>query len=217
MRKLLWVLFLLPLIATAQKKRPFTETNHAVSFNLPALAQIDYTVLFGYEKKLAPKLFLSAEAGYIFASGYIRDENFSNPPASGFLVRPSLKWFVARNNEFYLQPQAFYKQVTHSVYDWLGKNAVNDIPAYEQLQDFKYRRTIVGMNAVAGFAIPLGWFNNAYLDIYMGLGVRIKKSSVVGEPHSVYRKSSVSIATGDLDNGWYPSLPLGIRFIYAIK
>jgi hypothetical protein len=221
MKKFLLLLFIFPFCVNAQKmkrsfpERLFTENKTAISFNPFALAEIDFTALVGYENKLEPKLYLSNEAGYIFASNYIGKGERSSNNGTGFLIRPSLKWFVADNNKFYLQPQIFYKQVTHKMNDWLGKAAVNGMPSYEQLQDFKYRREIFGFNAVAGFALSLDQHKRSYMDLYFGFGVRYKKSVIAGEPRSVYQNSSGMF--GDMDSGIFPSVPIGMRIIYALN
>jgi hypothetical protein len=221
MKKILFLLIAFPLLVNAQKKRKpvnerlFTENKRAISFNPFALAAVDYTLLVGYDERLVPNFFMSSEAGYIFASGYIGNDGQSSNDGTGFIIRPSLKWFMADNNKFYLQPQLFYKQVTHKMHDWLGKNAVNGVPSYEQLQDFKYRRKVSGFNVVAGFVLPLGQHNRSYIDLYFGLGVRNKKTVIAGEPNSVYNR-----ATGifdPVDDGVYPGMPLGVRFIYAFN
>jgi hypothetical protein len=220
MKNFLVLLLLFSFCAHAQKKKHFQEhlfpeNKTAISFNPFALAEIDFTALGGFENRIAPKLYLSNEAGYIFASSYIGADDQSQNQGTGFLIRLSVKWFVANNGKFYLQPQVFYKQVTHKMHDWLGKSAVNGVSSYEQLQDFKYRRKIYGVNAVAGFALALDQHRNGYIDFYFGLGIRYKKAVIAGEPNSVYQNSSGMFT--NMDNGVYPSLPMGIRFIFSIK
>jgi hypothetical protein len=220
MKKIVFLFLAFPFCVNAQKKhqtvneRLFTENKTAISFNPFALAAVDYTLLLGYERRVAPKIFLGSEAGYIFASGYIGNDGRSSNNGTGFIIRPSLRWFVSDNNKFYLQPQLFYKQVTHQMHDWLGKDAVNGVPSYEQLQDFQYRRKISGFNIVAGFALPLGQRKRSYIDLYFGLGARNKKSQIAGEPNSVYNRP-MGIFDPE-DDGVYPSVPMGVRFIYAI-
>lgn len=216
MKKLLLLLCAFPFFAKAQKAPPFTQVSNAISFNPFALIEVDYTALFGYENKLGPKLFLSNEAGYIFASSYIGSRNGNSTTGSGFLLRPSVKWFVSESNRFYLQPQFFYKQVTHNVYDWLGKDAVNGVASYEQLQDFKYRREIFGFNVVSGFVLPLDQRRKGFIDLYFGIGVRDKKDNVVGEPRSVYNIPLDFSTNSDNNKGILPSLPMGVRFIYTL-
>lgn len=221
MKNFLLLLLLFSFFAQAQRKkhsfteRPFPGSKTAISINPFALAEIDFTALAGFENRLAPKWYLSTEAGYIFASNYIGRTEQSSNNGTGFLIRPSVKWFVADNNKFYLQPQIFYKQVTHKMHDWLAKSVVNGVPAYEQLQDFGYRRKIYGINTVAGFVLALDQHRNGYMDFYFGFGIRRKKSIIAGEPKSTYQNSDGLF--GDMDNGIFPSVPAGIRLIYVLK
>jgi len=214
MKRIVLLFMAFPSCISAQFLRlPFTETKTAISLNPFTLAEIDYTIMAGFEYRLACKLYMSHEAGYIFASRYVADGE-SNSNGTGFIIRPSVKWFVSENDRFYLQPQVFYKQVTHTMYDWVGKNPVNGVPAYEQLQDFKYRRKITGFNMVAGFVSPIDRKAKGFIDVYFGLGVRNKKSLVV-EPNMVYERQ-VGIFN-PTDDGVFPSVPMGLRIIYVIN
>lgn len=213
--------FLLCLLACtffvqAQKNESLPYHRKAFTFNVLPLLPLDYTILPGIEFKIKPKLLLTGEAGYIFASDYLRNENGGERKASGFIIRPALKFFMNDRSRTYLQPQFFYKQVTHRVYDWLGKEMVDNVASYEQLQNFKYRRKIVGVNVILGTVMPLG-LRNSFVDLYIGLGVRKKTVKVVGEPTSSYQRIPIIGNSDNANEGIFPSLPAGIRFIYAFK
>lgn len=216
MKKLLLVMSLFPLLIQAQNYTTFPKARHAISVNPFALAQLDYTILAGYDIRLKHRLYLSTEAGYIFSSSYIESMDNPSTNGSGFIIRPSVKWFHGITQKFYVQPQVFFKQFTHAGEDWIGKNAVNGVPAYEQYQQFRYRRNIWGINFIGGFAFPLGPKGKTFMDAYCGLGVRYKKSIVVGEPRSIYREPSFSFFANGIDQGWLPSFPAGLRFCYVI-
>src|SRR4051812_3841319 len=145
------ILLIGSLMAHAQKQKPPLNYKAAFSFSPLALAQIDYTLMFGGEYRLRPGITLVTDIGYIFGSEYMKGEA---KPAVGFVFRPSVKLFVNERNNFYLQPQLFYKQVTHQEYDWLGMECVNGIPTYEALTHFRYRRVVYGVNATAGAVLP---------------------------------------------------------------
>jgi hypothetical protein len=71
MKKFLVLCLLLSFFANAQKKKHlfderFTANKTAISIHPLALAEIDFTALAGFENKLAPKLYLSNEAGIHF-------------------------------------------------------------------------------------------------------------------------------------------------------
>lgn len=214
MKKIVLLFMAFPFCVSAQFLHlPFTETKTAISINPFTLAEIDYTIMAGFEYRLASKLYMSHEVGYIFASHYVADgESASN--GTGFIIRPSVKWFVSENDRFYLQPQVFYKQVTHHMYDWVGKNPVNGVPSYEQLEQFRYRRNISGFNMVAGFVSPIDRKAKGFIDVYFGLGVRNKKSLVV-EPNMDYERNFGIF--NPTDDGVFPSMPIGLRIIYALN
>jgi hypothetical protein len=205
------------IIADAQRTQPYTEVKSAISFNPLALIQVDYTVLAGYEHRLKPGLFLTTEIGYIFASSYIEADYQGTNTATGFTIRPSIKRFFNRNSRYYIQAQVFYKQVNHHIYDWLGRDAVDNVPSYEQLEHFDYRRLMIGFNGVGGMLVPLNRNRSLYFDFYAGLGIRLKKAMVIAEPNSVYFPRSIIELNNDPDNTTLPSLPIGLRLIFVVK
>ena len=200
----------------AQKNQSILHHQKAFTFNVLPLLLIDHTILPGIEFKIRPKLLLTGEAGYIFASEYLRTNNGNDTKASGFIIRPALKFFMNDRSRAYLQPQFFYKQVTHQVYDWLGKEMVNNVASYEQLQNFKYRRKIAGFNIILGTVLPIK-MRNSFFDLYAGLGIRKKTSMVVGEHTSSYQRIPIIGNSNNADEGVFPSLPAGVRFIYAFQ
>ena len=126
------------LLVHAQKTKDNIDYKTAITFNPSMLLSIDYCFMAGAEYRIKPKMVLALEAGYIFASDKIgnwqnNQNQGQNQKATGFIIRPAIKFFVNEKNTFYFQPQMFYKQVTHHLYDWLGKDVVNGVASYEQL------------------------------------------------------------------------------------
>ncbi len=217
MRNLFLLFFLISsFLVQGQNSGSILDHQRAFSFDLLPLTLIDYTILPGIEFRIKPRLFLTGEAGYIFATDYLRTNSGTESKGSGFILRPALKVFMNNRTNTYLQIQIFYKQVTHQVYDWLGKEMVNNVASYEQLQNFKYRRKIVGFNVILGAVLPIK-LRNSFFDLYAGLGVRKKASLVVGEPTSSYQRIPIIGNSDNANNGVFPSLPAGLRFIYAFK
>ncbi|MFL5811403.1 MAG: hypothetical protein ACJ749_17905 [Flavisolibacter sp.] len=199
--------------AAAQKQKQMVMYGTAIHFSPLALIQVDYTVLVGGEYRLKPNLGLVADIGYIFGSAYLDPEDNQ---ASGFVFRPSIRFYSGRRNNFYVQPQIFYKLVTHKVQDWLGMDCDNGVAAFQQLKEFKYRRNIYGLNATIGRVFPLDTKNRAFVDLFIGLGLRYKKSSVVGNDCSCYQPTSILFTEEDPDNGFFPSLPGGVKLVFAL-
>ncbi len=194
----------------------YPDYKWAVNWSPLALAQLDYTFLGGVEYRRSPKLSLTADAGYIFGSLMYRDLTGGHQ-GQGFIFRPGVRLYTSAKGR-YIQGQLFYKQVTHRIYDWLEKDVVNNVSSYEQLQDFRYRRTAVGFNVVVGRNTQLG--DNIFLDFYFGGGLRYKTWSVVGEPNSRYRNTGAVVIGDDDEDGnspsILPSIPAGIRLVFIL-
>lgn len=217
MRVALFALFFFPLFLQAQVDDSFLgrtgkrENPWAITFSPLALAQIDYTLLAGAEYRLKPRLHLAADAGYIFSSSYLEQGDSKMRQATGFIFRPGLKYFPSAKENYYVHAQIFYKQVTHSIYDWLDKAVVNGVPTYQQLQDFRYRRKVIGFNAIFGFILPFANSNRLFVDMYLGAGVRQKTFEVVGEKTSRYNNRGWGLWREGQESSVVPSLPMGLR------
>ena len=196
----------------AQKSNPPVEYQQAVMVNPLMLIGVDFTLAGGYEFRVRPSAVVSLEGGYIVGSGYFDNGTDINTGSSGFLLRPSMKFFVNDRKNFYLQPQLFYKMVNHKMNDWLGKNCVDDVPAYEERQDFKYRREAYGFNLVGGVLLPTR--SRLIFDTYFGLGIRHRDLGVVGEPNSCYRSMGM-LFIGE-EEGTYPNVTLGLRLLFKL-
>ncbi len=209
---LLAVLALVSLGVTAQNGKAPVEYQKAVFVNPLMLIGPDFTLAGGYEFRVKPSAVISLEAGYIMGSGHFDNGTDNSRSATGFIVRPSVKYFVNTRKNFYLQPQLFYKMVNHKMNDWLGKNCVDDVPTYEERQDFTYRRQAYGFNLIGGVLLPTR--SRLMFDIYFGLGIRHRKVGVVGEPNSCYEPMNM-LSLGE-DEGTYPNVPLGLRLLFKL-
>lgn len=218
---LLSFLFLLTvLLASAQNNVQPQSTRKpdsvwAFTASPLALLQLDFTAMGGAEYKLNSRLKLVADAGWIFASVIYGSEEGARG-ASGFIIRPGIKYFPSNRNH-YLQAQVFYKQVTHRLYDWLDMDVENGVPAYEQLQEFRFRRKIVGLNFILGVMRPLFKSKKVFADIYLGAGIRYKSAAVVGEEDSQYEvPGAVTIGDGE-PLSVLPSIPCGVRLVFLLR
>ncbi|MGZ5287410.1 MAG: hypothetical protein ACXWB9_09515 [Flavisolibacter sp.] len=198
--------------SAAQNNKPSIEYQKAVFLNPLMLIGPDFTLAGGYEFRVKPSLVVSLEAGYIMGSGHFDNGTNNSKSANGFVVRPSIKYFVNTRKNFYLQPQLFYKMVNHQMNDWLGKNCVNDVPAYEERQEFTFRRQAYGFNLMGGVLLPTR--SRLIFDIYFGLGIRHRTVGVVGEPGSCYEPMGM-LSIGD-ETGTYPNVPIGLRMLFKL-
>lgn len=199
--------------AQAQAQKPPIEYKTALSFNPSVIIGVDYTAMFGVEHRVKHNLGLVLDAGYVFYSTYFGQGVVQG--TSGFSVRPGIRLYHGRQNKEFFQFQLFYKQANYKLHDWLGKDCVQDVPSYEQLQNFTYRKQTLAFNLMAG---ELYRFSDRFFgEIYVGVGVKIKLQEPT-EPNSCYR---------DEDNGpgfnMYrkhsvgPNIPAGFKLIYKLE
>jgi len=167
--------------------------------------------MFNYEYRLKKKLALVSDVGFIFYSEYMSNAS----KTIGFTFRPSVRFYLDHRNSFYLQPQILYKMVVYTIHDWLDKETVNGVPAYQQLQDFKYGKYVVGGNLIIGGVLPIG--RKVFFDLYAGLGLRHKTNRIIGEPKSSYTKTTGLFADLYTDGITVPSVPAGLKVIYLIN
>lgn len=197
---------------SAQKNKPLVVYKKAISLSPLALADIDHTVLLTGEYRLKPNLALLADAGYIFASDY----RSNIKKTTGFNIRPSVRMYHGKRNKGYLQAQAFYKMVDYTITDWIGKDCVDGVPAYEKLEDFTYRKNVMGFNIIAGGLLPLSPSHKWLIDLYGGLGIRVKNHKVVNEPDGCYELNNGGFFNFEM-NGTTISVPLGLRITHVLQ
>lgn len=194
-----------------QTPNPF-DFKTAVSFNPTVLAPVDNTIMLGAEYALKNRLALVLDAGYIFYSGYFQAHELEG--VKGFAIRPGLKFYGNKEKSLFYQFQVSYKQADYKLHDWLGKDCVNGIPAYEELQQFTYRKKTVSFNTLAGWMFRLS--DGLLLELYGGVGIKIKdqgptergacyRSNERGFIYSPFKEHSVSA-----------NLPFGIKLLVPV-
>jgi hypothetical protein len=212
MKHYLWVLcLLLSTRAGAQIKVTNLTYSKAVNISPLALVDQDNTAMAGGEYRFKNNLSVLADVGYVFHSSYIEEAKKTR----GFSIRPAMRLYLGREHRKYVQLQASYKQANYTVHDWLGKESVNGVPAYFELQDFTYRKQVSTLSLMMGRMILLGsddWF----ADVWVGLGLRYRKLGITGEENATY----------ELNRGlWWPPderlltlhLPFSIRVAHTFE
>lgn len=216
MKKVLILLLCVTTLAAAAQKnsKPPVVYKKAISISPFALADMDHNLLLTGEYRLKPKVALLADVGYIFASEYMS----SIKGTWGFNFRPAVRLYYGKRNKGYLQAQAFYKMANYTLNDWVGKNCVEGVPAYEEQKEFDYRKEVAGFNIIAGVVLPLSPSHKWLVDLYGGLGFRYKKHHLVNsEPNSCYNLSNGGLFDFQQDDVAMPNLPLGVRLTYVLQ
>ena len=214
MKYFLWLLLLAAATTTtAQKTKPPVVYQKAIGISPLALADLDHTLLLTGEYRFNRKFALVTDVGYIFASDYISETKAT----WGFNIRPSLRMYYGKRNKGYLQAQAFYKMATYTLRDWVGKDCVNGVPAYEEEMDFDYRKRVVGFNVIAGSLLPIARNGKWFIDLYGGLGFRHKTHQMVNNGNVCYNLNNGSFFDLYGDEMTTISLPMGARLTYVLQ
>jgi hypothetical protein len=175
----------------------------------------DGNASFGAEYRLNKSWSVTMDAGYIFYSLYTGKAQ----KASGILLRPAIRKYTSKYRDRFIDLQLHYKNVTYNINDWLGKDIVNDVPTYEELKVFKYRKRVMGAHILFGGREELTRNRRLFLEIFLGLGLHYKEEWLPDEGNSQYaprNSSNFRTTSSEKINRLLPALPMGVRFIYAL-
>jgi hypothetical protein len=192
----------------ATGKQP-TGSRLIARFNPTGLIDpMDERIIGGAEWKILHRLSIGTDASFVFNSAY-----HPNNRARGYLLSPFIRWYLKKTGHF-LELQVFYKQVDYHMHDWLQKEAVNGVGAYEELQDFTLRKEVSGINLIRGGQKILSFSKHLRFEWYVGLGLRWKRGGVRGVPHALYNGPPNSL--GESPSVW-PSAPAGFGFVWSFR
>ncbi len=189
-------------------------------FSPLALARLKHnTFLIGFEKKLKGNFSIGADAGYIFYTTYILDG--TSHKASGFVVRPALRYYVTDKNRFYWEGALTWQYIDEKHSDELGMGCVNEVPAYFKQQDFSLLRTTADASIRFGSCFNLFKSNRVFLEMFGGIGARYRGFRIKAEPNSCYTITSIvtdfNVNSSSTTNAFSVIFPGGIRLGYVLK
>jgi len=212
MKKTLATLLLCATLCAAGQKLPI-DYKTALSFNPSVLVGTDYTAMVGIEHRISENTGLVLDAGYLFYSSYFEIERVRN--TSGFSLRPGIRRYFGRRLKEYLQVQAYYKHANYFIYDWLGKECVNEVPSYEQLKEFTYRKQTLSFNLMAG---ELFQFSDRLAgELYVGIGIKIKRQGPT-ESNACYRNQANDVVFNMYrERSVGPNIPVGFKLLYLLQ
>ena len=188
----------------------------AVRFNFTGLVDpVDNNISLGGELPLHPNWSLTTDLAYIEYSSYFNNIRWT----SGYIVKPAIRYYPSslRHTGFF-EAVLFYKQANYHLRDWLGKDCVNGIPAYEQYGDFTYRKRVAGINLQLGLQTALSRNKLIQFEAWVGLGLRIKQQDVIGQENGCYNATAdFGDVNGSSGTAVLTSLPAGMRLVYCIR
>jgi hypothetical protein len=180
------------------------------------LDPVEPNLSFGASYHFKDAWSLGLDAGYIYQSGYYDEIKGT----SGLVLRPSVRWYPGESRRAYLEGELHFKTTTFSLEDWLGRNCVEGVPAYEEYTRFKYVKYSIGANLKGGILARLTRDNRLWLETYFGAGLRYKDEFLKSEPNCCYDEELPIgpriFFVSDTRKVVLPSLPFGFRVLVKL-
>jgi hypothetical protein len=199
-------------VVAAQKKMDSLTTGTTfLRCNLLNVADLsEPNISFGIERRIFNNISAALDASYIVYSQRFHSKGRS----SGFILRPAIRFFPD-NSKIFFEAELHYKQTTHRLHDWVGHDQVNGVAAYEEYQQFRLRKRVYGTHIKMGGLIPVA--KRLWFEIYIGLGMRIRKFTIVDHPDYVYQFSYLFDLTTTGRTERLMALPAGWRIVYQLR
>lgn len=206
----------------AQKKNRSTMEpgTMLVRFNFPGVVDpLETNLSGGLEYKKTEQLSYTADLGYVYFSSIMGDVKRTN----GLIFRTAIRYYSKNTPQLFGELELHNKLVYYRMHDWLGINAVNGVPSYEEFKYFNYAKYVGGVNIKTGYQGRLSKDKRWWMEVYMGFGVKYRNYYLSGQPGgTVY--NSVN------NNGFFwgnnraaggggmvlPNLSLGMRLLYRL-
>jgi hypothetical protein len=192
-------------------KSYFPEKKIVGRFNFTGLLDVfDENISIGAGYRFSPHWSTGIDVAYIFKSIYLSESKVAN----GIILRPFIRYYPKKEKGGFLEAEIHYKYVAYRLTDWVGRDATNGVPAYEEYATFHYNKRVMGLNINAGTDENLSRDKRLRLEVYIGIGIRFKKQ---GADIGIYTRQRELFQ--NLYNPQYSTvvLPLGMRLLYDIK
>jgi hypothetical protein len=171
----------------------------------------DNNISTGAEYRFKNKWSATADIAYIF------DASIDNLQSTrGWIFRPAVRKYYGRQLNQYLEGELHYKYVAYTLEDWVNRNAVNGVPAYEQYTQYKLIKHVAGIQVKVGRQenVVKDWL---WVELYAGLGVRAKWQDTDLPPGSTATMRRPLYNDLDRKFSVFPSFPLGLRVLFRIR
>ena len=192
------------------EKAPFKkEFVGRINF-LGMLDGFDRNVSIGAEYQFSHQWAAGLDAAYIFWSEYVHRNN----GARGVILRPFIRYYFKEKRTGFLEAHFHYKKVAYKVKDWIGRDVVNGVPAYEEFSTFDFNKRVMGFSFLIGDKFNLSKDKKVKFEPYIGLGLRFKKQVSENGTYSPGRRSFFDPAFEP--DFMYTALPMGIRVVVRL-
>lgn len=193
-------------------KNYFPEKKIVIRFNFIGLLDpYDENISMGAEYRFNAHWSTGSDVAYIFNSIYLSESKKVN----GFIFRPFIRYYPENHKKSFFEAEIHYKNVAYQITDWIGRDADNGVPAYEEYATFNYNKNVYGLHFKAGTQANLSRNKKLRLEVHLGLGIRYKKQGVNA---GIYLRPR-DLLFPDIYSPEYSIIvvPAGMRLLYDIK
>lgn len=210
----LCIYFTMTISAQNVHKTVFPPPDHFIRLNPTGLLDpLDPNLSLGYEYRFHEDWAVAADLAWVFYSRYSANTKHAN----GFIFRPAMRRYIGLRKHSFLDAELHYKYVVSTIEDWLGRECVNDVPAFEEFTTFHYLRQSLGSNLKCGEQARISRNNKFLFEYYLGLGLRWNVQKVLNEPHSCYTHAT-NFTNQPIADRWFAiAVPFGFRLVYRIN
>ncbi|MFM2362235.1 MAG: hypothetical protein RLZZ316_1137 [Bacteroidota bacterium] len=197
-------------------------TPWKLHFNPLALADIgDPNISGGIEYRNNNKA-LHLDAGYIFTSVYHTSKRAAQP--YGYYFRPAYRKYnkTSSTKSNFWELRGGIKQVWYTITDWVDKDLVNGVPAYQSYETFTLKKIVLNANFIAGTQHLLNTKGKTIIEYYVGCGLRYKTFPMPLEGGGIYSDINLITAITDADGNTNNAevlidIKAGIRLVFPRK
>ncbi|MCX6208420.1 MAG: hypothetical protein NTZ59_02675 [Bacteroidetes bacterium] len=139
---------------------------------------------------------------------------------TGFIIKPTYKFFVDKLKENFIELDCFWKKNYWEESRWGGREYQNGIPSYYQKEDYNVVKNVLGLNVKFGSRIEL-FDGFVFVELYVGLGARVTNHKVKEHPDETievkkpfFIDNQKALTNVDV---WGLSIPMGVRIVFAVK
>lgn len=210
--KLILAFAILANTAIAQKKS--NEASWLLRFSPASLIDPYHpSITVGGEYFLSKQKAIGLD--YSFLLPTISPDNEYN---TGFILKPTFKYFFKAVKEDAVEVDVFWKKVSSPQTRWVGEDYVNGFPSYFKRNDYTLVKDVFGFN-VKLTSRTLVANDVFFIEVYAGIGFRTYKAFVKEKPDEVvsFKTPFFRDQQKTTERYWTASFPLGIRIVVPIK
>lgn len=209
----------MPLKAQKKNKGAMPAGTMLVRFNFLGLIDpLESNLSGGLEYKKTPQLSYTADLGYVYFSGIMGNVKRTN----GLIFRTAVRYYSKSTPQLFGELEFHNKLVVYRKHDWLGMDAVNGVPSYEEYKYFNYSKYVGALSIKTGYQGSLSKDKRWWMELYMGFGVKYRNYFLSGQPGgTVYNTVNNGFFWGSNRNAGgagmvIPNLSMGMRLLYRL-